>query len=246
MRIERTSSEARRTADERARVRAPRVRLRRSRLRNRAIQSRESSNALATWLSSWGTFLSAVAAAAGLIISGIATYAAVQTVEDQRATLEEEQAEELRSQASRVTAWQRIAAVRDTPLPEGGALHVRNRSPDAITGWGIVFDEGRPSRVKPGSAWPPEETLSSDTAMYILYTPLPPCSELIVDVEQLLDDPDSFVGVSFYDSRGVRWIRLRDGKLRQSNIEPVIVYSRFLQESAVVKLNETARVCETH
>jgi hypothetical protein len=36
------------------------------------------------WLTSWGTFISAMAAACGLVVSGIAPYAAWQTVQDGR------------------------------------------------------------------------------------------------------------------------------------------------------------------
>ncbi|MFI6523220.1 hypothetical protein [Streptomyces uncialis] len=78
------------------------------------------------WLTSWGTFISAIAAALGLAVSGVASCAAWRALHDGREN-------EVRAQASLVTTWSESHRDGDH------VVHVVNRSFDAVFLWALPF-----------------------------------------------------------------------------------------------------------
>ncbi len=81
----------------------------------------------AAWLSSWGTFASAIAAVVGLVVSALATYYTGLALRDQQATNRDQNAREHRSQALQVGFW-----YTNSQVNKGEVAVVSNRSPDAI------------------------------------------------------------------------------------------------------------------
>ena len=167
----------------------------------------------ATWLSSWGTFVSAVAAAVGLIFTGVVTYFSAAAVVDQQALTKEQQQRDRQSQASQVGFWY----ANGKPNKDDIAV-VSNRSPDALYELVVSF-----TFLK----WPPD---LEDKAVHgandrevkaeYFTASIPPCTRRIfnkkamhtafdrlaknthIDVEQ----PVSTVLV-FRDAQGVQWAR---------------------------------------
>ncbi len=155
------------------------------------------------WLTSWGTFISALAAAGGLVVGGVASWAAVEALRDQRADDAEDRARAVADHASHLTAWLDHPNLIDAK--SRGAFHVMNRTPDPISEWGVRF------AIMSGSVavGRPRFTVIS------MHDAVPPCMKLTFDfgdlsmryrVKNELREM-IVVGVQFTDRSGKRWRR---------------------------------------
>ncbi|WP_406066174.1 hypothetical protein OG462_41565 [Streptomyces sp. NBC_01077] len=163
----------------------------------------------AIWLSSWGTMLSALAAAIGLLFTGTVAWFSVSTARQQSA-------QSLRAQATRVGFW-------EEPAPDEHIMTVlENRSLDPVTDVEVLFEPVLPFDPHPGyisirfSYMPPCTRFtfpegSFDKALKHLetspFTKAPPAGGTPAAV------------IQFYDANGIHWVR-NDTSLRQGTIEP--------------------------
>jgi hypothetical protein len=158
----------------------------------------------ADWLNSWGTFVSAFSAAIGLLISGIATWATVATLDEQRA--DSAQSERLRQneRALKVPAW-----ADGAPEPTGGRkthLIVANYSAAPVTSWGVYYTvdlDPSPYAVRPYKRH----------SLGISGT-IPPCTQMSFTLNTLKDSLDSdsshdmmVTDFLYEDAAGTQWRR---------------------------------------
>ncbi len=76
--------------------------------------------------------MATLAAAAGLVVSGLATWTAVEALRDQRALMVQDDREKKRARAARFTAWRFEWDDRHLKL------FVMNRSPHPVISWALV------------------------------------------------------------------------------------------------------------
>lgn len=172
------------------------------------------------WLSAWGTFVSAVAAAVGLIFAGLASWVSVATLNDQRADDESDRKREMAAQASRVAMWS------DEYLDQHGkyrsVLHIMNRSPAPIVRWSL--ETAHASSPLPIGRDFPSDSLTA------IGNIIPPCTELTLDLRQNNEHfpaeakvKGKYVLVTamrFQDSYGQEWVRERHGALGKGPLLP--------------------------
>jgi hypothetical protein len=143
------------------------------------------------WLTSWGTFIAAMAATAGLAVGAVASLSAWQAVQAQNS-------KDQRAQASLVTIWE------EKRSDGQGMLHLSNRSLDPIETWILVL-----------YSFP--ETEKEKKRSYS--SSLPPCTEIILNPATLpnrrTDKPD-ILTFTYVDSSGLWWRRGSWGKLDQT------------------------------
>ncbi|WP_328560689.1 hypothetical protein [Streptomyces coelicoflavus] len=133
----------------------------------------------------------------------MATYYGAVVSRQQLDQVERDQERRSRQQASRITMW------TDPYGPEGGALHIANRSPDAATG---------ASAVVVG-----EREQANDLPLYVIHgLTLPPCSDLVLQAADIATDRSrdrrysladggwSTELLLFTDASGRRWQRTAD------------------------------------
>ncbi|WP_406363756.1 hypothetical protein OID55_41565 (plasmid) [Streptomyces sp. NBC_00715] len=113
-----------------------------------------------------GTVVGAVVAIGGLLFTGVATYYSPVVSRQQLDQVKEDRQQEMRAQASRISAW------ADPDMGKGGTLHVDNRSPDPATDVSVLLDTAEKIRA-PVEKW--ELSLPS----------LPPCSDVAIRAQDL-------------------------------------------------------------
>ncbi|MEU0389034.1 hypothetical protein [Streptomyces chartreusis] len=123
-----------------------------------------------------------MAAACGLVVSGIASYAAWQTVQDGREN-------ELREQASFVNTWNEVQQDHSV------VVHVVNRSFDAVSLWALPF------RTPDGKVKIITSTLPPCTELVFAPNTVP-------NISAATTRPTGFL---FYDRAGRPWQRLPYG-----------------------------------
>jgi hypothetical protein len=154
----------------------------------------------------WGTLIAAVAAAAGLIFTGISTFYGVKVSQAQLDQAKEESSDKEREQASRVAIWTEGAK-------NSNNLVLANRSLDPVRVPTLLFL----ADFETG-------TDSWGNAYDIFMGGIPPCSKYTITPKLVnLEDgsgrklPNDAVFtalfVAFTDSAGNSWIRLQSGKL---------------------------------
>ncbi|GAA1141884.1 hypothetical protein GCM10009577_77530 [Streptomyces javensis] len=166
-----------------------------------------SRRARGDWLNSWGTFISAIAAAIGLLVSGVATWAAVEALNEQRADARQEDELRAREQASQVSVW-----LEDDGSPFDGVVAVANYSVYPIERWGLYFlIDSDPARDR-------ESWNGSPTSIGIGKS-IPPCTRALIDLTKFrrgVDLNDSSLdpsrkinarGIVFMDAQGEEWHR---------------------------------------
>ncbi|MGW1215695.1 hypothetical protein ACWD5F_39295 [Streptomyces sp. NPDC002499] len=167
----------------------------------------------AAWLSSWGTFASAIAAVIGLAVSALATYYTGLALRDQQKINEDQNEREHRSQALQVGFW-----YTNSQPNKGEVAIVSNRSSDAIYQLTVRFT----FPDWPSSPIPAEKSSLKVHEVKAEYTSasLPPCTQMVftrktlhavfsllekhtdVDVEQPLS-----TALVFEDAQGSKWAR---------------------------------------
>ncbi|MFI1028302.1 hypothetical protein [Streptomyces sp. NPDC020951] len=183
----------------------------------------------ATWLSSWGTMLSALAAALGLVFTGIVAWFSVSAT---RQELEQDR----RFQASKVTFW------TERPTENEYITIISNRSVDAVTDIEMLF------RVPP---------FGRDRTYYagLRLDGIPPCTRisipedllgnLIRGMEYKLRGSTSPDSIQFYDSNGTPWVRgidaLRTGEISTESSGPWGDDDAFLPPNVKI---EPAQYCD--
>jgi hypothetical protein len=157
-------------------------------------------------LSSWGTFISALAAAVGLVISGIATWVAVKTLNEQQADSKQEDQLRAREQASQVSTW----------IEDGdsfsGVVVVANYSVYPIEKWGLYLRVD----ADPDSS---KSDFNAPARAEGITNVIPPCSRVLVDLVKFRKDTamalngvaasrEIYVeGINFEDAQGKSWHR---------------------------------------
>ncbi|MEV0527066.1 hypothetical protein AB0I66_26900 [Streptomyces sp. NPDC050439] len=168
-----------------------------------------------------------MAAAAGLLVSGVATWATVAALRDQRTQSVSEDNQALRSRAGRVSAW------IETHKGEYKDLHLINRSPDPVVNWGLLYKESA-NEVRI-NGYELERMDLRDTTPMTLLTALPPCSHSKIDMLRVAKlasiirnpygdpkprkNPFHLVGITFYTSDGSGWIRNLQGSLVRHSMQ---------------------------
>lgn len=167
----------------------------------------------ATWLSSWGTFASAIAAVVGLVVSAVATSYTGLALRDQQAINKQQNERDHRSQALQVGFWY----VNGQP-GKGEVAIVSNRSPDAVYQLTVTFDFLK----LPANSVDAKNSPLRDYEVEAEYASasLPPCTQLVftkkalheafdklakstrADVEQPLSTT-----LAFEDAQGSKWVR---------------------------------------
>lgn len=177
-------------------------------VRQRLPRSRrdEPRPVLSDWLSSWGTFISAIAAAIGLIVSGIATWAAVRSLNEQQADSKQEDQLRAREQASQVSTW------LEDGDPFSGVVVIDNYSVYPIEKWGLYL------RVDADSN-PSKSDFNVPPRAEGVTNVIPPCTRVLInlvkfrkDVAMDLNDVDAsrdiyVEGINFEDAQGKAWHR---------------------------------------
>ncbi len=186
----------------------------------RNAQERRRSSA-SEWLTTWGTFISAVAAAGGLVVSGIASWTAVATLQDQREESAESEAAAQSHQASRVSVWLDYDHRHFLPSHGEQTAYILNRSPDPINSWEIMID----FPPKSGSGLPSTPPGLSSGMFVEPRQTIPPCTLVKFDASDISTDdfassqtsegPAAVTGIEFSDSYGRRWRRGISSPLRK-------------------------------
>lgn len=197
-------------------VRLARQRTRPDRIRRRSggrAQPSRSRTAATEWLTSWGTFLSAIAAAGGLIVSGFASWAAVAELRDQREEKAAERQSDLANEASHILAWTDYNPRLPFQTPEAdarprGNIFILNRSQSPIVEWGVVFKQLQ----QVGSS----VTIENGRFFGVIQS-IPPCTKLTIPVREVEGlssiGYNAVTGIEFRDSRGGKWARSLSGRL---------------------------------
>ncbi|WP_158761466.1 hypothetical protein [Streptomyces sp. NRRL S-146] len=133
----------------------------------------------------------------------MATWTAVEALQDQRALITEDNQDKERARAARVTAW------RDEWDGKNPRLFVMNRSPDPIISWALVegdYEDLSSIAARGGS----EAELPGDDLVAFkivpIDAPLDPCSRYLIDLSDY-ENYESVVAVDFFSSGGDRWRR---------------------------------------
>jgi hypothetical protein len=160
------------------------------------------------WLASWGTLISAIAAAVGLIVGGFSSCAAWNTARDTREALQRDLQRYKAEQASLIMAWEE----HESLIPGRNKtvkLHVRNRSLDPVPQWFVAYAD--------------QDLSGKRLAIQVLESfNLPPCSELIINANQAFHSLDwqsagkvtFFEVFEFWDTSGNVWTRDERGILK--------------------------------
>lgn len=122
-----------------------------------------------------------MAAAAGLIVGGVASYAAVQTLREQVKAAAEDDARALSAQARRLTIWTDAEAERPAHV-----LHVLNRSPDPITDWYLLYR----GSITDGKTSEGFETGHSVDTVEAFPVPIPPCTQFTIRLTEVYQHVD--------------------------------------------------------
>ncbi|GHA10064.1 hypothetical protein GCM10010303_20410 [Streptomyces purpurascens] len=174
--------------------------------------------------------LSALAAALGLVFSGIVAWSSVTTTRQQ---IEQER----RSQASQVSFWSQPGGLRGEESGTEDVTIISNRSVDVITQVDMLF------RVPP---------FDGDEKRYAALgiEEIPPCTRitfpdrllgnLIREMEYNLSGATRPRGIQFYDSNGMHWVREETLESRKVDTDAVGPWSNYTPE---VKI-EPARYCD--
>lgn len=160
----------------------------------------------------WGTVAGVIAGIGTLLFTAIATYYGAAVSKDQLDQSREDAAREVRSQASRVAAWQAKDAKGDFNV------HLRNRSQDPVEGVSVSF----------GVFIRTNEAPNRDVSVINFNVSMPtlgPCTDAVIEekslryrksskASKLLKVPAvelsvAINNVEFWDRDGVRWVRTR-------------------------------------
>jgi hypothetical protein len=133
-----------------------------------------------------------ICALIALVISAVSSYAAWSTIQDQRNS-------RFRAQAELIFVWQENR--------DGGRFHIVNRSLEPVPEVDLELQQPNP----------PFKNESKRS--YI--SPLPPCTEIILDPSKLPDRVSTNPWISYFgfiDSSGSFWKRGRWGKLQSTKV----------------------------
>lgn len=149
--------------------------------------------------------MSAIAAAVGLVVSGVATWTAVEALKDQRGLMAEDDRDKERARAARFTAWRNGWDDRHVKI------FVMNRSPDPVISWALVvgnyedlYDTGTGGSSAEPTELPGDELIGFRITP--IGTPLDPCTRYLVDLKDY-EDAESVIAVDFVSASGERWRR---------------------------------------
>ncbi len=160
-----------------------------ARRRRRSI-GEGTSVAPADRLSSWGAFISAMATAAGLVVSGVATWTAVEALNDQCEQSASQAREQTRRRAGRVSIW------TENVYDASSTLHLMNRLPDPVARWGLLASAPEFSRgwneFKRGPLPPPPVHVRHRRLIQVQAL-LPPCSHIVLDLPPVVKKLESSV-----------------------------------------------------
>lgn len=244
------------------RIRSPRrPRLHRPRAHPAALLARhrsrtpggKASKAAPDRLTSWGTFISAIAAAAGLIVSGVATWTAVAALNDQREQSVTEAEEQTRARAGRVSVW------AEETWDSKATIHIMNRSADPVVRWGLDHRFLKAGEVTRQNTYPrphaPQPKELREWSLIVVETPLAPCSHYVFDAAKFTDrlhlEPNesgrgSIEGITFHDSTGTAWTRdLNSSLVRGSPQQFLVGLGRAVKPNQVIKEVGKAVSCNT-
>jgi hypothetical protein len=162
----------------------------------------------------WGTIAGILVGAVGLLLTGVATFYDARVSALQLGQSRDDAEADARRQAARVASW------GDLEL----RVHVVNRSPEPVSDVEVRFRAGYFQDA-------PDGIIAVREAFRLTVPYLPPCSELVVSPDQLLDGA-AFVplDVTFTDSVGVKWVRMKAALERAGSPEGRIATERLEKE----------------